>query len=421
MVPRGTAIGLRKLTVNHLAAHRLAGDATGLPEGMRHPNQLLALLRRAAPFLGQTRLLPLMEALFRFTQPQDWAPEAEPIVWPSNEALALTLDCSERHVSRLLAAAIEARLIAPRDGTDRKRRGWREQGRIVAAWGFSLRPLAARHTEFLSVATAGEAGRRALQQGRRAGRRLAQSFSQLRALAAATGQEAAVEGLLLAAAAQLGTLRRIEAPAALEAALVALGGLEATLRQRLETAVESGKMSGSPDAGVRPLIPTKDSEETRASTVAGPDCSAPVVEAAWEEAPATLSARELVRLAPRLGGWLGAGRPDWPAVSQAASTLAQEMGIPPGLYGQACRRLGRQPAALAVALISTREPAHFHTAGPGGYLRGMLRRAERGELHLERSLHGLRERQASAMRELTAVNYHQTAPSRGPEKCDILG
>ncbi|ONG47513.1 hypothetical protein BKE38_23040 [Pseudoroseomonas deserti] len=419
MVPRRPAMGLRKLTLNHLAANRLAGQALGLPEGVRHPNQLLALLRRAAPFLGQTRLLPLMEALFRWTQPQDWEPQAEPIVWPSNEALALVLDCSERHVSRLLAAAIEARLIAPRDGTDRRRRGWREQGRIVAAWGFSLRPLAARHAELLSVVQAGEAARRALQQGRREARRLGQSVCQLRALAGVLELEATLAGGFDEAAALLNGLTRIETPEVLETRLAALRSVEAALRQRLESAaastVEDARESGSPDLGVTPFIPTKDINEPEGSTVGRPTSEvAPAANGqALEETPLTLSARELVRLAPRLGGWLAVAQPDWPAVSQAASILAREMGISPGLYGEACRRLGRRPAAVAVAVISTRPASHFHTAGPGGYLRGMLRRAEKGELHLERSLFGLRDKRSLPSVQLTAVNFHHPALSRG--------
>jgi replication initiation protein RepC len=397
LVPRGAASGLRKLTLNHLAAARLAEQPRGLPDGLRHPNQLLGTLRRAAPYTGHARLLPLLEALFRWTQPQDWEPQSDPVVWPSNEVLALALDCSERHVSRLLAAAIEARLIAPRDGSDRKRRGWREHGRIVWAWGFSLRPMAARHAEFRAAAEAGEAARRDIQAARREARRLLQSLAQLQELAGTPLAAPAMEEALALGA----TLKRAETPEAIAGLLQRLRGIEAAARARLETAGPDADMSGSPDSGVSALIPTSTPTEPEGSTVAPPlpGCAAAASgsSAAKSDSPGeealelVLSAPELVRLAPRLAPWLGRERPDWGQVGEAACRLAEQLGIPPGLYGEACRRLGRRPAAVAVAVISTRPPGHFHTSGPGGYLRGMLLRAERGELRLDRSLHGLRE------------------------------
>jgi replication initiation protein RepC len=95
-------------------------------------------------------------------------------------------------------------------------------------------------------------------------------------------------------------------------------------------------------------------------------------------------------LAPRLGQCLVTHRPNWSEVSDAAAVLAQEMSIPRVLYAEACRILGRPMAAIAIAIISTKAADHFRQAGPGGYLRGMLRRAKEGALHLDRSIFGLR-------------------------------
>ena len=384
-------MGLRKLTLNHLLASRLAEQAEGLPAGVKHPNQLLGALRRAAPYLGLTRLLPLMDTLFRWTQAQDWAPDAEPVVWPSNAELALALDCSERHVSRLIAAAIEARLIAARDGSDRKRRGWREQGRIVWAWGLNLRPMAARHAEFLAAAAAGEAARRQCQLARREARALGQSLAQLLELARdQAGALPRIEAALAEAAPLLSDLRAIEDATALARRVAALRALVAAARG----ALESGEMSGSPDLEVRPIIPTTHPPEPQVTPVAAlpRPLTSTAGEKAEEEEGLLLSAPELARLAPRLSGCLAGGRPDWAAVSDAAARLAGQLGIPSGLYGQACRQLGRRPAAVAVAVISTKPEGHFRVSGPGGYLHGMLRRAARGELHLDRSIFGLRQR-----------------------------
>lgn len=382
--PRGMACGLRKLTTNHLVAARLAEQAQGLPPGIKHPNQLLAAMRRASPYLGHARLLPLMEELFRWTQPQDWAPGCEPIVWPSNDDLANALGCSERHVSRLIATAIEARLITPRDGADRKRRGYRENGRIVWAWGFSLRPMAARLADFREAAEAGEQARRQCQALRRQASIARQSTAQILELARHHGlQAAAFEDRYEEALRLCASLRRMEDPARIEPLLAALQGLALEATEWLEHAVENANMSGSADSDVRPILLTRTPTEPEGITVAEPP--------APTEPSLSLSPEELIRLAPKLESYLATSSPSWSDVSDAASILAQHMGIPRGLYGEACQRLGRRPAAVAIAIISAKKPDYFHSAGPGGYLRGMLRRASEGALFLERSIFGLRD------------------------------
>ena len=50
--------------------------------------------------------------------------------------------------------------------------------------------------------------------------------------------------------------------------------------------------------------------------------------------------------------------------------------------------MGRELAAVALAIVSTKEPEHFRTT-PGGYFRGMVAKAKAGELHLERTRLGL--------------------------------
>lgn len=404
--PRMVGCGLRKLSINHLLAARLAEQARGLPAGVKHPNQLLAALRRAAPRLGYRRLLPLMETLFRWTQPQDWAPEAAPIVWPSNEALAAALDCSERHVSRLIAAAIEARLITAKDGADRKRRGARQDGRILWAWGLDLRPMAARHAEFLEAAAEAEEERRLCRELRRRGSRARQQLTQLLSLAQERGWPTMPLEQAREEADRLVVIqRRAEGLAQLSAVVEQLEAVAAQGAKTIERTVETADMSGSADSQVRSIIPTNPESEPKGSTVE-----------ARREAPAEkelrISPAGLASLAPKLRDFLASAQPGWGEISDAAAALAEHLSIPQTLYGDACRRLGRPSAAAAIAIISCKSADHFHSAGPAGYLRGMLRRAERGELHLERSLHGLRSKEAAEHRQkLTAVNTHTQATS----------
>ena len=47
--------------------------------------------------------------------------------------------------------------------------------------------------------------------------------------------------------------------------------------------------------------------------------------------------------------------------------------------------MGRDLAAVALAIVSTKEPEHFRST-PGGYFHGMVAKAKAGELHLDRTV-----------------------------------
>ena len=99
---------------------------------------------------------------------------------------------------------------------------------------------------------------------------------------------------------------------------------------------------------------------------------------------------ELCELAPRLAQHLVGAAPSWRDVVDAAgSWLRHELGVSVSLWNEACRIMGRETAALALAMVSTKPAEHFNTT-PGAYFGGMVRRAEEGELRIERSLWKLR-------------------------------
>jgi len=97
----------------------------------------------------------------------------------------------------------------------------------------------------------------------------------------------------------------------------------------------------------------------------------------------------LVELAPRLAPYMPArtSDKDWPAIVEAALFLSGEMGVNRTLWARACDVMGREYAAVALALVSTRPAEHF-TSGPGGYFAGMLRKFEKNpqDLCLSRTL-----------------------------------
>jgi len=98
---------------------------------------------------------------------------------------------------------------------------------------------------------------------------------------------------------------------------------------------------------------------------------------------------------PELCGGLGLNRPTWGALIGLAERLADQHSIHRHAWHEACRLMGERGAAASV--IAT---VHKYRAGevlrPGAYLRGMSSRASRGELHLGRTYHGIKQLGGSA-------------------------
>ena len=103
-----------------------------------------------------------------------------------------------------------------------------------------------------------------------------------------------------------------------------------------------------------------------------------------------LTPDELVRLAPRLKLYLRRSNPTWPELVDAAAFLRSDLDVSQSLWGEACLAMGRPLAALAIAIVSTKDPTHFRTT-PGGYFHGMVAKAKAGELNLDRTLWALRQ------------------------------
>jgi hypothetical protein len=67
-------------------------------------------------------------------------------------------------------------------------------------------------------------------------------------------------------------------------------------------------------------------------------------------------------MAPWLRIHLKSPRPVWPEIVDGADWLRRELGVSTSLWGEACIALGRQQAAIAIAIVSTKPAGHF--SGP---------------------------------------------------------
>jgi replication initiation protein RepC len=419
----GAPTGFRRLTPSLLRADRVAGGYAGLPDGVTVPGQLLAAFKAAAPRLGlPPRLVHAVDWLFRFTQPQDWGRGGRPIVWPSAATQQEALGLSESQVKAINRALIEAGLITMRDSPNGKRYGVRDRAeRITEAYGFDLSPIAVRHAEFVRLAEAARAERAEMGRLRRRVTIARNGIAQILETAADYGfQDEDWTSLAREARSLATSLRRVERPAEMALGVENLERRQRSARERLEarlstvTVGPSGAVDSDPkgpenrphqytyNLGLNPESDTVIAPETRsqsAGTVVPNQALPEWARASQENKPATsariegtvlrLSTDELVRLAPRLRGYLATPSPTWPDVVVAADWLRGELGVSKSLWGEACLTMGREAAAIAVAIVSAKPAGHFRSS-PGGYFHGMVAKAKAGELNLGRTIWGLR-------------------------------
>jgi replication initiation protein RepC len=427
---RATApTGFRRLTPSLLRADRTAESFDGLPDGVTVPGQLLAAFKAAAPRLGLSpRLVHAVDWLFRFTQPQDWGRGGRPIVWPSAAMQREALSLSPSQVKAINRMLIEAGVITMKDSPNGKRYGVRDRaGRITEAYGFDLSPIAARHAEFVRLAEEARAERAEIGRLRRRATIARNGITQILETAAEYGFQGEDWAGLARDTRNLATaLRQVERPEEMALGVESLERRQRAARERLEILLSAVTAGPSEAVDSDPKGPENQphqytynpSLDPKPDTVIAHDeCKSPggndVPGQATQERPASpqetkpdrpvridgtvlrLSTDELVRLAPRLRSYLATPAPAWPDVVDAADWLRGELGVSKSLWSEACLAMGREEAAIAVAIVSAKPAGHFRSS-PGGYFHGMVVKAKAGELNLARTIWGLRARDGKA-------------------------
>lgn len=415
--------GWRKATAGLAAVEQLAnaGQRLAVPK-----TRAFVAVKRVGPYIGlKAGDMMLLDTLGAFTQDQDWEEGQRPIVWPSNaylmEATGFSLSALKRHARRL----VEIGVVSFQDSPNGKRWGRRgADGRIVEAYGFDLSPLSARVEEF-------ERLHAELQVERELCKRLKRQITVSRRLIRAR-IEAALGGALRGPWLQLaglfeGLLDRLpgyrEASDQLERLLVRFRELQARVEAaylnatQAEVDVEDSVAKSGEEAlqtkemnpsGVisEPHIPitkqlnsvTRNSSENeeagdaeRNNRTSDPDKSELEKWVAEVRTKRTaLDIPTVMQACPEFTSWahnLGEFVRDWGDLHRVAGQLRPMIGISASIWDVAQDRMGKQAATAALALVFEKHSAG-EVASPGGYLRGMVAKAEAGELYLERSFYG---------------------------------
>ena len=358
-----------------------AGQNSAIPKG----RAIVALKRIGAQIGLKAADMMLLDTLGAFSQAQDWEASRRPIVWPSNALLmaqtGFSLSALKRHIRRLA----EAGVIAFHDSPNGKRWGHRDtQGTLVEAYGFDLSPLAARAGEFEALYAKVQAER---TLSKRLKRQITVARRSIRArivTAMEGGSKGPWETLTKQFETLLGLLPRRDDGTERMAEIL-------DKFTSLQSEVDAACLRAEDDAG---SLLDKTPEMDPKGAENGPHLQTtnePKSEESkhWEKG-SNISLTTILQACPEFTSWaknIGGFVKNWGDLHRTAGSLGPMIGIPIIAWKKAQETMGLQQATAAVALVFEKHAAG-EIASPAGYLRGIMRKATMGELHLERSFYG---------------------------------
>ena len=422
--------GTRKRDRAYLEALRRANEWCGLPEGTDRFTITRSLKKHnVAARLGWTpHQVFLTETLIGVTTARDWKDSSRPMVWLPQDALKELFNVkSDSTVRYHLRRLMELGVLAMRDSTNchRKVHYDPKTGERIP-FGLDLSPIAALLPRVLQTAEDAE-------QEHHTHRLLRQQIKNLRKSNKETLEQALGDGRL--SADDPATLRlqsRIEAlwpttaltklslsalselrhdAAELEADLVAaltstppddlsvasnLDGKPTNIRcltsenspqpititneSKIEIHVAAGPTTSTTPHPNSPPAARPGPEREERSRPPSPNSKAPPAWLIYEALPPSFTAH------------LPEGHaPTFTDLRTAANLTRSRLGVSPSAWREACQQLSPDGAALAIAVVASRSDAG-EVRSAGGYLRGMLEAARKGELDLSKSLWGMVDR-----------------------------
>ena len=442
--------GTRKRDRAYLDALRCANEWCGLPEGTDRFTITRALKKHdvAARLGWSPHQVFLTETLIGVTTARDWKDSSRPMVWLSQDALKELFSCkSDSNVRYHLRRLMELGVLAMRDSTNchRKVHYDPKTGERIP-FGLDLSPIAALLPRVLQTAEDAE-------EEHHTHRLLRQQIKSLRKSNKETLEQAIEDGRLSVDDPATRRLQsRIEAlwptTALTRLPLSALCELRhdaETLEADLVAALTSMPPSAPPDEFS--AAPNLDGKPTNICCLTSENSPQPItitneseieIPVAAGPEPSTLSRPEappaarpgpereegsrrasrnskappgwliLEALPPSFAAHLPEGAEPTSTDFQAAANLTRSrLGVSPSAWREACQQLSPDGAALAIAVVASRSDAG-EIRSAGGYLRGMLDAARKGELDLSKSLWGMVDRLP------LAAPGTETAPSPPP-------
>jgi replication initiation protein RepC len=363
----------------------------------RNKWKLFRAICEARPLLGVSdRALTVLDALLTFYPSDEISAENGLIVFPSNAQLSIRArGMTAATLRRHLCVLIDAGLILRKDSPNGKRYARRNRaGGLNEAFGFSLSPLLARAREIESLAAQVIADRELLRVTKERLTLCKRDITKLIETAITEGLPGDWAALFTGFRALIDQVPRT---ATLDMLLVArdrLAVLRDDIVNQLKSQVKTEKMSASeshierhiqdsyPDS-LYELEPRLEQEALSVgvsnTTISEISPTTSVSTGAHNASGANLKSFPLdlvLRACPEMSAYGPSGRiRTWRDLMTAAVTVRSMLGVTPSAYQQACNVMGPENAATVIACILERAG---HISSPGGYLRDLSRRTERG-------------------------------------------
>lgn len=332
----------------------------------------------------QDRALAVLDALLTFYPDNELSEERGLVVFPSNAQLAVRAHgIAGATLRRHLAALVDAGLIQRKDSANGKRYARKDNaGAIEDAFGFSLAPLLARAEELAHMAQEIAAERKRFRVAKEA---LSICRRDVRKLLTAAIEEGAPGDWRHIEALFVSLVSRIPRSPSLTELTDLLDEME-MLRQEILNRLETHEISeniSSNAAQTEQHIQNSKSEsinefEPSSETEQGAKSSQDI--RPKREPLKAFPLGMVLQACPEINNYGPSGAVgSWRDLMSAAVVVRSILGVSPSAYQDACDALGPENAATIMACILERAG---HISSPGGYLRNLTWKAERGEFSL---------------------------------------
>lgn len=416
--------GLRKTSPESLEAQKHAAQYSLPKTKLVGRNEALKIAKLAAAAMGlKSSKIALIDQLFACSKKSDWeARGTPPIVWPSNARLAQRMGIGISTMKHHLNGLVKAGLVAYSDGPTYQRRGRRDKdGNIVEAAGIDLSPITVRFAELSEIVAAAEYEAREckrLSYRRTVLRKEVQSLI-------LSAKERHLEGPWDHAQARLDTIRERRANGLdeLQDQVVDLEALQDEMEDTYDEMIQDINFNTAVSK-FRPLQTTADSSNFESSSKTGDARARDIISSqtaygrmAFEKKPdgeagavqqqtgpsgqpgddLEFLSLQLVRdTCPTLTSFDPHIFNDWHTLRESGHDLCVSSGINPQVWQEALEYLGRDIAIAALAVTIQKTDLGL-VDKPGAYMRALVRKGGKGDLHISRSLYGMLKHRTEAL------------------------